>query len=126
MILIIQYITTFNIENMEQYTIDDGFLLTYNKEDRYSICRSGMTQIDFDIVYPSDNKQLLSDLESANELFSKIKEVTNDVKWQKLGYCGTMFVDWLVACKKFIENNKDSKDNNIDPIIIATYNKGCN
>jgi hypothetical protein len=85
------------------------------EDNDYVLCRTGMTHISFKIDIKNmekNEKEMREDVESYLELHKKInrkKDKEYQQVWNKLGYCGTMFLDWLDEAKKHLFDNRDDK-----------------
>jgi len=96
--------------------------------DDYVICRTGMTHISFKIDYSNieakTETEMMEEMESYLELHKRInrrKDKEHQSVWNIIGYCGTMFLDWLDESKKYIDSNSDRSDKKL---VIQIYIDG--
>jgi hypothetical protein len=82
----------------------------------YVICRTGMTHISFKVDL--NNLEMKTELDMKEEMniyldihkkINRRKDKNYQSVWNILGYCGTMFLDWLDESKKCIESEIESE-----------------
>jgi hypothetical protein len=104
------------------YIDDDDYNrlnFTFNDDNTIDIeCRTGMTSISFSLC----NQNNINKLDEYYEWCDNYKHLieTNKVDvWNKIGYCGSQFIEWLFAVKSNLKNGKYNDDQNYKIILMA-------
>jgi hypothetical protein len=59
------------------------------------------------------------------QLLKNINKIDKNIKWNKLGYCGYMFISWLNNTLQWIYNTFNY-DDQIKNLVKLTFIAGCN
>jgi len=86
------------------------------------VCRTGMTHVSFKIRFEDKTlDELKTECDNLEVTYHNIMEQKNadhQVVWDALGYCGTMFLDWLAESKKYVLDETVSDNKTVRQIYI--------
>lgn len=123
---------------MDIYNLDGYALIVHEKpwhpevkmnDNEIQIeCKTGMTSITLAInSSPSNTEELTkicSNMENKFLMIKSKKEKEFQYCWDKLGYCGVEFIDWLIMANGFVNTNTQDKNDPKQLYMQKAYVKG--